>query len=59
MNMQSRDLESDVIDLTDCSLAELRACGIESLEPALDRLLRQVYRPRSNYGGTGEPGRAD
>jgi hypothetical protein len=59
MDLPSHDLESDMIDLTKFSLADLRSWDLDLLAPSLDRLLRQVCRPRGNLGGTDPPGRAD
>jgi hypothetical protein len=59
MDLPPRDLGSDVIDLSGCELEDLRAQDIESFMPSLERLLKQVYRPRDNFAGGGPPGRAD
>jgi hypothetical protein len=59
MDLPSRDLGSDVIDLSGCTLEDLRSRDIDSLMSPLGRLLEQVYRPRVNFDGTGPPGRAD
>jgi hypothetical protein len=60
MGQQSRDFESELIDLTGCSLAELRSCDGWMLAESVNWLIRQIDRPRSNYGGgTGGPTRAD
>lgn len=60
MDFPSHDLGSDLIDLTICSLEDLRSLDIESFSAPRDRLLRQVYRPRGNFGGgEGGPDRAD
>ncbi|MFJ5829655.1 hypothetical protein [Streptomyces sp. NPDC093089] len=56
------DMGSELVDLNDVPLSELR-----SQDPALhahsrERLLRQVERPRVNFSsgsGDGAPGRAD
>jgi len=55
----SGDLESDLIDLAGCSLADLRVQDDEALASSLDQLLQQVDRPRGNFGGSDPPGRAD
>jgi hypothetical protein len=54
-----QDLESELIDLTGCSIRALRSWDRESLTPSLIRLLRQVYRPRGNFGGADPPDRVD
>jgi len=55
-----RKLESDLIDLTVCSLREIWSLDIRFVAVSLDRLLRQVNRPRGNFaGGGGEPDRID
>ena len=59
MDQSSRDLESEVIDLTGCSLEDLRDHGIDALGSYVDIFLRQVYRPRGNFGDHNPPGRAD
>jgi hypothetical protein len=58
--MESRDLESDIIDLARYSLDDLRARGTEDFGASLGRLLEQVYVLRPNFSGNGgAPGRAD
>lgn len=60
MNTESRDLESDIIDLSGCSVEEIRALGIEYIGAAVCRALSQVCRPRPNFSGAGGgPTRAD
>jgi hypothetical protein len=58
-DLVSGDLESDLIDLAGCSLADLRVQDDEALASSLDQLLQQVDRPRGNFGGSDPPGRAD
>ncbi len=60
MELPVPDIESELIDLSGCSLEDLRLRDEESLATSLDRLLSQVYRPRGNFsGGGGEPDRVD
>jgi hypothetical protein len=53
------DIETDLIDLADCMVDEIRGMPPERLAPYTEKALRQVERPRLNLGGTGPPGRAD
>jgi FXSXX-COOH protein len=53
------ELETELIDLTDCSLDELRTLDDDDLQFAVQRVLRQVEKPRTNLGSSGPPGRAD
>jgi hypothetical protein len=57
--IESDALESGVLDLTDVSLQDLRFIDGADWERSLEGLLSQVSRPRTNFGGTGPPGRAD
>jgi hypothetical protein len=60
MDQPAPDIESELIDLTGCSLKDLHLRDEEFLATSLDRLLRQVHRPRGNFsGGGGEPDRVD
>jgi hypothetical protein len=61
MDVQSCDLECEVIDLSTYSIDGLRACDVGHFGVDLERVLRQVYRPRPNFAGgsAGAPGRAD
>ena len=59
MDRSSPDIETDMIDLTDVSFAELRTEESELLSPWLRRLLEQIERPRVNLGGNTPPGRID
>lgn len=52
-------VETELIDLTDVSLAWLHDCDAEILAPSIARLMDQVERPRANLGGTNPPGRVD
>jgi hypothetical protein len=51
-------IETEVIDLSEMSITDLRICDEAVLTPSLRRVLRQVERPRLNIGSTG-PGRVD
>jgi hypothetical protein len=59
VDRSSPDIETDMIDLTDASFAELRAKESELLSPWLRLLLEQIERHRVNLGGNGPPGRVD
>jgi hypothetical protein len=59
VDRSSPDIETDMIDLTDVSFAELRAKETHQLSPWLIGLLRQIERPRVNLSGDGPPGRVD
>jgi hypothetical protein len=54
----SDDIQSELIDLTGISMEDLRHCDRSTLESSLEPLLRQVERPRHNFG-SGPPGRVD
>ena len=56
---QLHHLGSDLLDLSGCSLEELRSKDRDLLARSADRVLQQVRRPRGNYGGSGPPGRVD
>lgn len=51
-------LETDLPDLCDVGLDELRPQSRDAFEPFRQQLLSQVERPRINLG-SGPPGRAD
>lgn len=53
------DIETDLIDLADCTVDEIKDVHPEQLAPYTEQALRQLERPRLNLGGTGPPGRAD
>jgi hypothetical protein len=60
MDLPKPDIESELIDLTGCSVEDLRSRDAESLAVSLDRLLGQVQQPRGNFsGGGGPPDRVD
>lgn len=52
-------LDTELIDLSDCSVEHILDIPVRQLAPYLDRTLLQVERPRANLGGSGPPGRAD
>jgi FXSXX-COOH protein len=53
------DLETELVDLSDVSLATLRECDAELTAQSLRRVVSQVERPRANIGSGGPPGRVD
>ncbi len=53
------ELTTEMINLSDCSLHDLRSYRDDDLTAMVETVLRQVERPRSNLGGSGPPGRAD
>jgi hypothetical protein len=55
MELPVPDIESELIDLSGCSLEDLRSRDEECLATSLDRLLSQVHRPRGNFSGGGNP----
>lgn len=59
VDLSSRRVPTELIDLTGVSMAELRICDESALAPSLDRVLRQVERPRANINESGPPGRVD
>ncbi|MEV5959844.1 hypothetical protein AB0M11_39945 [Streptomyces sp. NPDC051987] len=52
-------MRSELPDLSDTALSELRAQSPDLYARALQRLLRQVERPRVNFATDPGPGRAD
>jgi hypothetical protein len=54
-------MRSELVDLSDVPLSALRSQDSDIYARSLNRLLRQVERPRVNFGGddTGGPKRAD
>ena len=52
-------IESELLDVSGFSLRELLNVQDTELTLNIQRILRQVERPRANLGGTGAPGRAD
>jgi hypothetical protein len=59
MDLSAATLDTEVLDLTDVSMNDLRHLSVPGWDHAADRLIRQAQRPRTNFGGTGPPGRAD
>jgi hypothetical protein len=59
MELPGPDIESELIDLSGCSLEDLRSRDEESLATSLDRLLSQVHRTRGNFGDSNPPDRVD
>ena len=59
MTRTKGDLTTQLLDLGDCSLSELRTRQGKDLSEAVQLVLRQVERPRANIGSSGPPGRAD
>lgn len=59
MDLPSGDLRTELIDLTDASIEDLRDGDETVFEPSLRRLLPQIERARANIGSTGPPGRVD
>ncbi|MEN3613728.1 hypothetical protein AAH979_29785 [Plantactinospora sp. ZYX-F-223] len=57
-NSFSRDVETELVDLSNDSLATLAGRDQELLTRPLQRVMDQVERPRSNIG-SGPPGRVD
>jgi hypothetical protein len=53
------DVETDLPDLQEMPLDELRAYDRDALAPCLDRVRQQADRPRHNIGSSGPPGRTD
>ncbi|MEU9347051.1 hypothetical protein AB0D74_38205 [Streptomyces sp. NPDC048278] len=58
MNTSADSVRSELPDLGDTALLDLRSRNPDVYARALDRLLRQVERLRINFGD-GPPGRAD
>ncbi|MET0496153.1 MAG: hypothetical protein ABW000_23755 [Actinoplanes sp.] len=59
MSRVQGELTTELIDLGDCTLNELRMHQGKDLTEAVRIVLRQVERPRANLGSSGPPGRAD
>ncbi|MCS0601371.1 hypothetical protein NX794_09020 [Streptomyces sp. LP11] len=60
MNTSAEFVGSELADLSDVPLTALRSQHRAVHARSLDRLLRQIERPRVNFaGGDGQPGRAD
>ena len=58
MDLFPDDIETDLLDLTEIPISELRNCDSDLLARSMRRILLQVERPRANIG-QGPPGRAD
>ncbi|WP_406489676.1 hypothetical protein [Streptomyces phaeochromogenes] len=59
MNTSTEFMGSELVDLSETPLSALRAQSPDAYALSLDRLLRQVARPRVNFAGGEKPGRAD
>jgi hypothetical protein len=59
MTRAQGDLTTELLDLSNCSLSELRTRRGKDISDAVQLVLRQVERPRANLGSSGPPGRAD
>lgn len=61
MNTSAEFMRSELPDLSDTALSDLRSRSPDIYARALERLLRQVERPRVNFANEGGPGsgRAD
>lgn len=59
MDLSPADVETDLVDLSEVSLATMYRCDRGALADSVKHLLEQVDRPRSNLGGAGPPGRVD
>jgi len=58
MDLFPEDVETDLIDLAELPISQLRTCDRALLSRSMRRILIQVERPRANIG-QGPPGRAD
>lgn len=58
MDLFPEEFETDLVDLTELSISDLRTCAPSLLAHSMNRILRQVERPRANIGQS-PPGRAD
>ena len=52
-------VETEMVDLSDVLIDELRTGLVEPLEPYANRVMTSIGRPRTNLGGSGPPGRDD
>ena len=52
-------LETALPDLTGVSLDELAGMDDDDITAAVQQVLRQVEKPRTNLGSSGPPGRTD
>jgi len=53
------EVETELVNLSHCSLHELRTLDDDELAIVGQRVMRQVEKPRANLGSSGPPGRAD
>jgi hypothetical protein len=58
MDLFPEDIETDLLDLTEIPISDLRVYDDDLLTRSMRRILSQVERPRANIG-QGPPGRAD
>ncbi|GAA4945216.1 hypothetical protein [Actinoplanes utahensis] len=58
MDLSPVEVETDLIDLSEISLATLHRCDPSVLSASVRKILAQVDNPRANLG-TGPPGRVD
>lgn len=56
MHTPTEQMGSELVDLSEVPLSALRTQDPLLHAPALDRLLRQIERPRINFGGGGGEG---
>ncbi|MFD3662355.1 hypothetical protein ACFWVF_17415 [Streptomyces sp. NPDC058659] len=59
MHTSDEYMGSELVDLSDVPLSALRSQSPSLHARSLERLLRQVERPRVNFAQDGQPGRAD
>ncbi|MEU7068618.1 hypothetical protein AB0B30_02735 [Streptomyces narbonensis] len=59
MHASDEFMGSELIDLSEMPLSALRSQSPVLHAASLERLLRQVERPRVNFASDGAPGRAD
>ncbi|MFI6418126.1 hypothetical protein ACIBG6_12090 [Streptomyces sp. NPDC050842] len=59
MHTSDEYMGSELFDLSDVPLSALRSQSPSLHARSLERLLRQVERPRVNFATDGAPGRAD
>jgi hypothetical protein len=53
MNVSAESMGSELVDLSDVPLSALRSQNRDAYARELDRLLRQVERPRVNFNSGG------
>ncbi|MFG2357685.1 hypothetical protein [Streptomyces sp. NPDC048521] len=59
MDTSAEFMGSELVDLSGIPLSVLRSQKPDIYAHSLERLLRQVERPRVNFAGEPTPGRAD